>query len=639
MTPKLLTPAERQYEMVARMARVFTRVNRVLTGEEIVCTTEDQPHMHAPAWSDGRTVTFNTAHIGSVSSTDDIIKITGLNYHELSHIMFTPRQNTELTRKVIDQGHKQTYNILEDQRIETLLTAMYPATKPYFMTTFMRYCLSDQEQWKTVHVLARGRHYIPQNIRDQFEDRYERQEDVQAINDIIDEYRLLVFPTDSDRAFELIEAMSLLLNNITPPSDPFGHAAGRPEVQKGRPLGKRDQEDAKEWAEWYDDEDEEEEDESEGAGDGDDEDSEDFDSDSDGDAEDSDTEDGEDEKGRGKGKKADDESDTEEGDGEGESDADSDEESESSTTESGGSGTSGPGASLDDDELAKALEEQVNNVEQSEQVQKEAKQKQSSIVEGDGDYERGLRRAKYVYNDVEPMTQNISKKFARELEKIRVDLDPGWKKHQASGRLNVARAMNADNLDLDTVFDQWTEGHNDRSDIECVLFIDSSGSMMGAEIKQACEAAWAIKKAMESIDASVTTLTFDSDCKMLYDRNDRAEVGRFRQVAATGGTYPTYAIQEAYRIFDASKRHTKIAIFVSDGGWSGGDDMVKRLNEFGVVTAHAYIGYMSPYASSQDSTYEQYYRHNCKVFETINTASDLIPFARRVVTEVMKGMK
>src|SRR5690606_29089197 len=146
------------------MARVFTRIDRTLSGMEVSCHVGDAPSM-APAWSDGKHITFNARAIGDVTNIDDIIKLNGLNYHELSHILYTPRAHEPFTKKILNEGLFPVFNILEDQRIETLFTGMYPGTRPYFVMTFMKYCLAEPNMLPEVFPLAWGRRYLPADLQ------------------------------------------------------------------------------------------------------------------------------------------------------------------------------------------------------------------------------------------------------------------------------------------------------------------------------------------------------------------------------------------------------------------------------------------------------------------------------------------
>jgi hypothetical protein len=84
--------------------------------------------MEAPAWSGASTVTFNSRVIGDLNDAKSIAGVKGLDLHEISHILYTSREGSEIFDFVSDNNYFMAYNALEDQRIETLFTAKYPST-------------------------------------------------------------------------------------------------------------------------------------------------------------------------------------------------------------------------------------------------------------------------------------------------------------------------------------------------------------------------------------------------------------------------------------------------------------------------------------------------------------------------------
>jgi hypothetical protein len=59
--------------------------------------------------------------------------------------------------------------------------------------------------------------------------------------------------------------------------------------------------------------------------------------------------------------------------------------------------------------------------------------------------------------------------FGRELERLKASFDPAWDKYESQGRLSAHRYLRGD--ELDTVFDQWNEGREDATEIECVIIV------------------------------------------------------------------------------------------------------------------------------------------------------------------------
>lgn len=634
----------KERQRIEAMARVFTKTDRVLSGNPINVTVEDSPYIAAPSWTDGKTITFNKGLIGNVTTVEDIIRLSGLNYHELAHVLYTPRSGTKVVKAIQDEGLHNAFNVLEDQRIETFLTSIYPSTIPYLVSTFVRYCIQSDSAWATNFTLMHGRRYLPSDIRREFRNRFVRQDLIPAFEAIIDEYRTLVYPADGDRGVELTREFQKLIDEIGGHvQDPHGHSTcQRPDINSGRPENTSSQRDAANAVADADKEleerDKEREEANASAGD-----SEDSDDDSDG-----------------QGSKGED--DSSEGDSESDGDSDQDSDGEGNGTAAGlGSGQQQPGDSdgdskgsglaggngangdrvdLTEDQLRELLEQTVREYEQSDSVVEDVADKQRAIVnDGDG-IGSSLDGKNYREATVWPEDVALVRRFASILERLSSDSDPGWESHASSGRINIRRVM--EGAEYDELWDRWEDGNNDATDIECVIAIDTSGSMTYT-IDQASRALWVIKRALETLDANVTVITYGNDSFVAYQRGDRASRTAYRRLAAAGTTHARPAVREAASILEASNRHNKIFISITDGQWNteslrAGDktsnELIKAMNGIGVTTAIAYLGHYYHI----DKTNE-YYSHNCKIVSSVDTPAKLIDFAKEIVSSTITPRK
>lgn len=291
---KHFIPGEEKRRRLDAMGRLFTKSDTVLAGSRVHVATTDS-NVPAPSWTDGKTVTFNRTLIGDVATVEDVIRVMGLNYHELAHVLYTPRQRHAVVQAVISGGLHDAFNMLEDQRIETLLTAKYPATIPYLVSTFMRFCIMTPQAYESNFVLMYGRRYLPREVRQAFRDRFKQQELIPQFEAIIDQYRKLTFPSDNNLGIELLKQFDSLINQArmrgVRPEDPNGHTTGmRPDINAGSPESESQQKKISEMSddldEAFDEEDDENDiDDTEGsdddggsAGNGSDDDAEDSDS-------------------------------------------------------------------------------------------------------------------------------------------------------------------------------------------------------------------------------------------------------------------------------------------------------------------------------------------------------------------------
>ena len=109
------------------LCRVYEQADRVLSGDPVIVKVV--PDGPAPAWSDGASISINASQIEDMD-LETLTQVNGLNYHELAHHLYTPRRGTDLMKWVLDNNYMQAFNMLEDQRIETLLVARYPSIAP-----------------------------------------------------------------------------------------------------------------------------------------------------------------------------------------------------------------------------------------------------------------------------------------------------------------------------------------------------------------------------------------------------------------------------------------------------------------------------------------------------------------------------
>ena len=234
--------------------------------------------------------------------------------------------------------------------------------------------------------------------------------------------------------------------------------------------------------------------------------------------------------------------------------------------------------------------------------------------------------AKYRSVLPDSKTQSASLSFARELERLKAKFDPAWDKYESRGKLNASRFMRGD--DLDTVFDQWSEGREDVTEIECVIALDNSGSMGGDKASNAYRAMYAIKFALDRIGANCSVIVFNSHTTTLYRAFDRAN-NSVRDCGTTGGTLAEYAVKYSTKLLAESQKPVKLFFAITDGEWSDTnlcDPEIKKMNNAGVLTAFAYI---PDQHESVELTHEK--AHFCEVGAVIRNPFDLVGMARTIV--------
>jgi uncharacterized protein YegL len=209
---------------------------------------------------------------------------------------------------------------------------------------------------------------------------------------------------------------------------------------------------------------------------------------------------------------------------------------------------------------------------------------------------------------------------------LKAQFDPAWDKYESRGKLNASRFIRGD--DLDTVFDQWNMGREDVTEIECVIVLDTSGSMSGYKATNAYRAMYAIKFALDKIGANCSVLTFNSETNTLYRASDRAN-NSVRDSGTTGATMAEYAIKYSTKLLAESDKPVKLFFAITDGEWGDTDKCdpeIKKMNNAGVLTAFAYIPENGEHTQL---THEK--AHFCDVGSVISNPLDLVGMARTIV--------
>lgn len=622
------TRAEEEQERSVRLnalCRVYEQADRVLTGDPVIVNVV--PDGPAPAWSDGAAIYINLNEIEDMD-LETLTQVNGLNYHELAHHLYSPRKGTELVKWIIENNYFQAFNILEDQRIETLLTGRYPSIAPYLTATVARW-LGSSDDIGGNYVCIRGRRYLPVEIRQAFRDEFLFPELIPTIIDIVDEYRLLAFPKDYEKAKELIERFYrevCLPMGMTPDMDGGPNKCGeRGPTVKGRPEpGKAQEKDA--------------------------------------------------ERAKGIGTK---ESTYVPKPKTQQEDAGKPGNTQSTSSNQGDSNNEGnkpgPSTSKAPTSVQEALDLREQNVDQPvsaqagtghapslggipdnindmlqnaiedvlarKDVQADVRTKQRVIVGGDGKHEDITKRGKFNSTPV-PQEAIISyRKFARELQRLKDDSEPTWQRETPTGRLNVQRVIRG--CEIDASFDRWDEG-DDGCDIEAVILVDRSGSMSSQRNDQkASIACWTIKRALEHIQAPVTVYAFDDEAEVAYTRNELAHKTEYKFIYGNGGTEPYPTLLAAEQLLMASRKKNKMLFIVTDGVFNTNknDDLIERITRRGVLTAMTLImddREWKYYTEERNDLTKEQLRHKAEVFARISSAKDLLPFAKQVVVSAIK---
>jgi Mg-chelatase subunit ChlD len=635
----------KQAEQLARMSRVVSKFASTLTYRPINVHTDvddSNPNNKAVAWCDADNIYFNPVMLGDVTDPDTVVAIKGLSLHELGHILFTPRSGSNLVKWAKTLGYMPAFNLLEDMRIETFLNAKYSSVKEWFVGTITQYIIKsvDETNIQYLYPVIAGRRYLPQSLLKVAADSYEHQGSVADIERITREYTLLNLSDSAHipKAQALITEFNNLINSTLGqpnPSvtgktsgfenlpDPNGHS-DKPDAmnssQTSRPTNKAGQDSIIEKVKKQMPQ--------AGSNPSGDQEGEDVpDDDSSGK--------GKDGKGKdGKGK----DDDGKDGDGK-----------DGDTNRNGGDGNGssiGQGAGKSGAQSLQDVAKSINDMTKS----KLRSDIRDAIQQFNGEAELSTkqvstpRKSTYRSESVNTEVVSAARSLGKELVQIKGDYDPGWLRKVDMGRLNVQRYVTGS--DIDESFDQWDTGREDAVDMEVVVLLDISGSMDWA-VKDAYDSMWAIKRALDKINASTTVLTFGSESSVLYSSDERATHQR-RFAGTGGGTNPIDALRYSKFIMANSSRAIKIVIAITDGVWSytknslgisKEDAILQEMRRAGVITALAFVDERDNIISKHGEDYANNYYpadravdgHGCEVVVKVNHASKLFELGRKLV--------
>lgn len=631
------TKSQLKRNRVTSLAGVFSRALSVLTGRRINVHVVDNELQQAPAWSSTHEVWLNLAEIKDDFTARSITSLNGLSFHELGHLRYTPRNGSPLIGLIRSDSDSQklwqSFNCLEDSRIENLLVAYLPSIKSWLTATIADYLLDNQEMMNRAFPLIYGRYYLPKEVRQMATDSYLNRDDVVELKTIIDEYTTIIHtPDNAEQSFSLIKRFAELMDNLPPCGNgngdgeggrviiripnPHGHDS-RPqegyESSSNRPASRKDQERdmanvlksrdividlvPKEDSNNNSDSDSQSQSQSQPKQSQPKEDSS-FGNDS-----------------------------FDDSFGDDDSDFDSDNEPSPNNKPSNNAGNQ-EGESGSNQQVTDSLNDLLQDV--IDDLSKEINQiaKQLGINDLVGGNAKEPKKANYTEVIAPTQLVDVSRAFGRELERMRSEHDPMWLRNRDTGKVNAYRYLKGD--DFDTIFDEYSEGRDDVTEIEAVILLDKSGSMSGDNADNAYKSMWAIKKALERVNARTTVCLFDHNTELLYGADEKAGA-TIRDGGADGGTEPQEALLYAKKILAETEKPIRILFMITDGVWNTneGDQAVIEMKNAGVLTCQALIT-ESDFYNRNHNALEQH-RHGFELITAIKSTKDILTLGKELV--------
>jgi hypothetical protein len=244
--------------LLARLAREIRLLDQICDPTATMDAVQVVDKGPAPAWTtlDGDKVSFSMQHMPLPKSAVDIAIWLGTNAHELGHVLYTPRRESLLIRR-IEEGDKlflrgiaRLHNIAEDQRQERLILARFSPWRNYLVAALSHHLsVKTDNAW----VLLTGRTWLDASVRALARAAFAVKRGESAAKEVaqlIGAYQWLTDPgeAEADQAWDILVKLHELFDNDIPAGGCGGGVivAGEPNTDnpEGDPFPSADEAEA-----------------------------------------------------------------------------------------------------------------------------------------------------------------------------------------------------------------------------------------------------------------------------------------------------------------------------------------------------------------------------------------------------------
>jgi hypothetical protein len=559
-------------------------------------------------------------------TVDFAADLRGLAYHEAGHILMTvpfltildhvmplaegrsphARSQSLNTWLGSQDGLHHTWNMLEDQRMETAMVAQSRNLGRYYNVIVLTHVLNGDVSPRA-YLLLYGRKHVDETVRVQARAAMVAatgEQVVQEAEAIIDAYQAA---GTLDELWSCVTRFHKLTGGAEDLDDMDGHADGG-EISDEDASKRLDRSQAPGTPEVEEGE-------------------------------------GQDGDGHGQGSESDDDADEDGETADGDGEADDDDEAEGSAPSvadrgSKGEGSGGEGAA--DHSTGEALWNKEWNRDTLREAIRQAKQERNqdrSIIGDLRAFNEALAKANDslpikripVVGNPNPLLTHEATKLNRVLrnlmEQARAERAPSWQRNQRHGVLDVIRYKTRQAGDME-FFTEYAEGGDMHlPNMAVSLVLDGSGSMQPYNDDLAT-AAFGVKSACDVVGVPCTVTVYDTRPYLLWDQNDRPLEVPF-DIVPCGGTDPKTTLD----LLDgqmAGKDH-HLVIIMTDGQWGGGWNTGKRtLTDYMVPHRDIVLFFWNTSMVGGPKGMEQ-----CSTAEQIDTLDAIPQFLRRYILRAM----
>lgn len=634
-----LTAEERENRRRRAICSVLQKTDRILLGStKLTVDPVADPDM-APGWTTGAEIYINFASIAG-HTDEEMLAMWGLNYHELAHVMLTPRVRGKLRELVRNPHFRTAMNLAEDWRIETQFASLFEAADRYFQCTFANLVVQAPEDKDVeVYPLAAGRAYLRAADRERWrrefvkrhagttprdnlrfsinlEPHQERLLDLDSeawslkLRDIAELYCTLMWSKEdrehNQRIVHLIEELMVLIpwasadegDNHGMPMAGSSGVFGPDLPSQGQTSDEMEQMAADAAMVVVTESQEETERINELLAEVDQAQAQ---SEDDRQADESDAE-------------GDDDTPRVTVDLRQRNNTDSSPTDKASAGQVSAGASSGGytgsqvyGAQLSDeqrealdrimasqDSFDAMLKDDLDSMATSVAAQRDLTSMRRAVADALGE---GMHLRPEADGAVQAAPDDIRatrNRLLREVRLMRSQLEGAYVNEQPAGKVHMRSWLNAMPSQRAHSFRAWLPDELDEAGIEVVGLIDRSSSMSGV-LDHASQVTWALASAIQQAEGKVTLIGFSDPGKeeVLLGRDSRLDGYRYTSYGSYGGTTVSKALSMARQVLAASPMPNRVMYVVTDGGWSDTADAlqeIRRMNADGVETVNVLLG-------------------------------------------------
>ena len=606
--------------------RFFQKVDRILSQRDTIRVRQGAPRTNAirDIW-----LPFETMARRSKDYPDYLMKMKGVNYHELAHILWTDISMIESINIAEDYMYKKIDNMqgmliskqsihslinrLEDCRIETKFALVYPKSIEYF-SRVVYWAIANNNSVGFFDIY--GRKFLNKDLRKKYTKEFLKLPYGKEIKDLVDEF--LKGKTGEDRSITVGKILVVLIKNnvFKIKEQQLGHRDGFGKGYSDDKLGKQKREELDEELDDMVDEDAktiEEELEL----DEDDVKPEDLQLEPE--------------------KETDDDEETENEnaekesvEGDGDESGDDDDDSELGETKSTDKPSSSGKSTDKKEEEEKELEELPEEIKEAikekseslmneveEQVEDDLRQDIETIKSGGGYSPWGKGRQEndfYPFKLTEDMENMKRRKeqVKRVINEARIALKEQVRRNQKRGQMDMKSAMNSKRTGSTRIFKRQYRNIGRETRLATCILVDRSGSM-GYDLVKALRSSWSIRKALEETNNEVCEMAFNTKTTVIKDWKGNANY----DVTSEGGTSPHGALYISKLKIDDVKQFDRqlipLIIIVTDGCYNPAYSSKDIVNSMRRELGEVFVAEINLHEASNDS----YIREREKVYDFV----------------------